>query len=1419
MAIKMHSKTATEKNMRLGIDLGSSTAKIVVLSENNIMQYKRYQRHNGRIKEMVQEMLGKLHDLYPSTKFHVQMTGSAGMGLARRIDVPFVQEVVALTEAIRTLHPDAATFIELGGEDAKIVLFHPNQAPEMKMNGSCAGGTGSFIDQMATLLHVDMPTLNEMAHNATKKLYIASRCGVFAKTDVQALLNKGESKEDIARAVFLAVANQTMTTLLAGAEIRQKILFAGGPLTFLPELRRAFIQTLQRPESDFVLPDNSEVLVAVGAAIKAGRDGREMTITQLLNALQNEKKGLQTIRTLEPLFKSKQEHIKFKHRHNELNIPRLADAEIKNVREMYLGIDAGSTTTKLILIDEKNRIIDQYYSNNFGSPLQVALKGLQKFKRHLTNGRLKAAFATGYGEEFICVALNLDGGIVETMAHFTAGSLFNKELSYIVDVGGQDIKSIKVENGVVTDIKLNEACSSGTGSFIQTFADSLNLTLDEFVQQALYAEHPVDLGTRCSVFMNSKVKEALKDGISVSDIAAGLAFSVVKNALYKVIQIKSTDELGNAIFVQGGTFKNDAVLRAFELLTGKQVFRLNISEYMGSFGAALYAKYYFKQHPGVKTRFKIDVMERTDVTKKTFACKGCGNHCSVTRFTFSNNNKFYTGNRCERFFSNKSSGQRIEMNFFRDKEDIIFNAEQHYLDASALPENDAKMPVIGIPRILSVYEHYPFFYSFFRKLGFKVVLSDNTNKEMYYRGLRSVAADNLCLPAKVANGHIFDLMDKKVDRIFIPSIVFERKEADDSKNSYNCPIVTGYGEVLKRTIKTDIPIDSFPMSFQFMAGFKANIAGYLQEYGVSKREISRAVDFSLAAEQKSVDLQRKLAAQIIAKARAEDKPLIIILGRPYHLDPMVNNGIMDMVSDLGAYAISENAIPDLYNENLDGVLPLTQWSYHNRLYLAAKWIVKQNYDQIAGIQLNSFGCGPDAVVTDEVKTILESGGKIYASIKIDEMSNLGAAKIRIRSVLEALNQNKHFALKKRRYSKHYSKNDRKKTIIVPYLARGYSELLEPVVWHLGYKIETLHEQSAEAVEEGLRFVNNDMCYPAVVVIGDLLKALRSGKYDPDETVVALTLTNGQCRASNYVPLLKKALVDAGFLNTPVVSLSSDSFAEGFVFNPIKFLKYSVIVFAAFDAIMRMKLRTKPYELNTGETMRLVDRLTKEFREQLYREPPDKRSLVQFMHRAVNAFNAIPVRHVEYARRIGVVGEIYVKSNCFSNNYLVDWLEERGYEAVLPSYLKFFEYGFYSQVYNLKNKISFAPGKIATRTITHLTIHHYRKIVEKELVRFVRYIPETPIDEALREKDNPLPLSLQFGEGWLLPLEIVEMVKEGVKDVISVQPFGCISNHIVAKGIYRQLKDEYGVNMLLLDYESGTSEVNNSNRLELFLSKN
>ena len=1135
--------------------------------------------------------------------------------------------------------------------------------------------------------------------------------------------------------------------------------------------------------------------------------------------MENEKKGFETIPRNKPLFTSEKEYLDFKKRHKRFEIKTLSEEEREKADELFLGIDAGSTTTKLVLIDKDSNIVDTFYSNNFGSPLEIAIKGLEKFKKYAKGNKIKAAYSTGYGEEFIKTALNLDGGIVETMAHYLAGSLFNKNISYIVDVGGQDIKAMKVENGVITDIKLNEACSSGTGSFIQTFADNLNMSLDDFVKKALFAKNPVDLGTRCSVFMNSKVKEALKDGVSVDDIAAGLSYSVVKNALFKVIMIKSIKELGENIFVQGGTFKNDAVLRAFELLTEKNVIRLNISEYMGAFGAALYAKKIYERSPGFKTKFDIENIHSISFTKRMLRCNGCGNQCSITKFKFSNNNIFYTGNRCERFFSNKSVENRLDEkdDFFRFKDELIFNPSL-YLDESKLPEIDEKRPVMGLPRVLSMYEHYPFFYTLFRALGIKTVLSEPTSEKSFYRGLLTVTVDNICLPAKVANSHFLELIDKKVDRIFYPSIIFEKIEGDLAMNSFNCPIVTGYGEVIKKSIKTDIPIDTIPISFRFIKGIVKNMYKYLKEYGVSEGEVEKAVKIALKTEKKVIEIQRKEAQRIIEKAKSEGKPLIIVLGRPYHLDPFVNNGIMDLIFSLGAYTISENAIPNLYDMSLEGVLPLTQWSYHNRLYLAAKWVAAQKYDKIAAIQLNSFGCGPDAVVVDEVKTILETAGKVYISIKIDEMSNLGAAKIRIRSLLEALKQNRYFSMKKRKYTKPYDrKEDKKKTLLVPYFQNVYSDMIEAVFYHLGYELFTLRKQSRPAVEEGLKFVNNDMCYPAVVVIGDILYALKSGVVDPDNTVVGLTETGGQCRASNYVPLLKKALIDAGYLNTPVVSLSASSFKQGFRFNPIKLLKYSAILFSVGDAIMRMKLRTKPYEVNKGETIELVKKLTRELKEEAIKNKITKELMINFTRYAVEEFNKIEVNYDENkVRKVGVVGEIYLKSNCFSNNYIVNWLEDNGYEVKLPSFLKFFEYGFFSNLENYKEKVHLNFKKLITGKLTQLAIDHYKAIVEKELENFKRYEPEMPLKEVVKDDSKPMPLYINFGEGWLLAAEIVEMIKEKVKDVISLQPFGCISNHIVAKGIYRYLKDTFDLNMLLLDFEAGYSEANVLNRIKLFL---
>ena len=1396
-------------NITLGIDLGSSTSKVVVLDKNNNIKFKKYVRHNGKIKETLINSLKEIKNKFGNQKFTFSLTGTAGMGVAKRNNFEFVQEVIAVSKAIKTFYTQAHTLIELGGEDAKIILFEEGKTPEMRMNGSCAGGTGSFIDQMAYILNITISELNELAKKSTKSLYIASRCGVFAKTDVQALLNVGETKEDIAKAVFLAVANQSITTLMAGAKAREKIIFAGGPLTFLSELRKAFYEALKLSEDNFILPENSEVLVAIGAALHSRKTTVKYTIAEIINKIESKKKFDVGIRILEPLFSSNKEYEEFKKRHSKRDVKYISENTALKEKNLYIGIDAGSTTTKVIIIDDENFIIDSFYTNNKGSLINAAKTALKKISRHISKGNLKGIYATGYGEEFLRKALNLDGGVVETMAHFKAGKSFEDKLSFIVDIGGQDIKAIKIENGLISDIRLNEACSSGTGSFIETFAQNLGLSLKEFVKKAVKAKNPVDLGTRCSVFMNSKVKEALRDGINVEDIAAGLAYSVVKNALYKVIKLKKVDELGENIFVQGGTFKNDAVLRAFEKITKKNVYRLNISEYMGAFGAAIYAREFYQSNKNYKTKFDIKKIDDFTFKKLFLQCKGCGNKCNVTKFTFDNKNVFYTGNKCEKYFSNKSVKTENSMNFFVKKEQMIFNTEKDY-------KYDSSKPVIGIPRILSMYEHFQFFYNFLKELGFKVVLSDRSNRKMYYDGLRTVSADNICFPAKISNGHILNLIEKKVDRIFIPTIIYEKLEGENADNSYNCPIVTGYGEVLKRTIDTDIPMDTFAISFQYEKGLKKSLFNYVKKYGVKKREFNKAFDVANKIELKLLEEQKKLARVIIDTAKKDDKILVVVLGRPYHLDSMVNTGIMELIYELGALGITENAIPELYDMDLKGVLPLTQWSYHNRLYLAAKWIAKQDYKKIVGIQLNSFGCGPDAVVVDEVKSIIESSGKLFAALKIDEMSNIGAAKIRIRSLFEALNQNRDIFSKERKYSKNYQKNDRQKTIILPNFSKVYSELYEGVMYNLGFNVKTISYQSKEAVDVGLQYVNNDMCYPATIVIGDILKALQSENIDPKNTVVGLSQTGGQCRASNYVPLLKKAMIDAGFADTPVIAIGTNASIDGLKLNPLKLLKYSAIAFAAGDFLTKLKLATAPYEKEKDSTKILFYKLLSELKKELFERKPNAEMLRKFSKKAVEEFNKIEINEPKKRNKIGLVGEIYLKSNCFSNNYIVDTLEENGYEVVIPSFLKFLEYDYYSEKFNREENISKNNKTYLTKKVIKKTIDYYRNITEKELKRFKRYTPEILLEENSNGKNNILPRSLQFGEGWLLANEISSMASEGIKDVISLQPFGCISNHIISKGIYRELKNKLDVNLLALDYEAGTSEANIMNRLKLFL---
>ncbi len=1394
--------------MRIGIDLGSTTTKVVIIDRNDNIIYKKYVKHNGYPIDVLLRILETVpSEIVVDREFSISITGSAGMGLSERAGFDFIQEVIALSKGVRKLYPNAEAIIEIGGEDAKFVYFSSSGVPEMRMNGSCAGGTGSFIDQMRVLLDVSYEELDEMAKHSTEELTIASRCGVFAKTDVQALLNQGKSKNDIAWAIFKAVALQYISTLIAGVEIKKDVIFAGGPLNFYSQLIRAFKELL-KIGGEFILPKDANILVAYGAALSSDLSKR-YTFESIIEKIRYSKSKIKIEPTLDPLFTNKKEYEEFKKRHEKNSIAYTK--EISKDEPLFMGIDAGSTTTKLVIINEKKEIVGEFYKNNEGDPIGVVKEAFKKFKKYMH--QVKSIFVTGYGEELIKQAFKLNGSIVETFAHYRAGLEFNKDIDFILDIGGQDIKAIKIVDGFIENIELNEACSSGTGSFIETFSKTMGFSLDEFVEKALFAKNPIDLGTRCTVFMNSKVKDALRDGYSPEDIAAGLSYSVVKNALYKVIRITDISQLGENILVQGGTFKNDAVLRAFEKLTGKNVIRVKEAHIMGAYGSAIYAlEEYLKE--GRKELFRFDehiLKEEIVKDKKTLTCKGCGNFCNVTMFIFNNGRKFYTGNKCERFFTNQDRAEIVEPNFFREKYRIFY--EDVINDKTIVC--DREKPKVGIPLVLEIFEHFPFYYYLFKKLGFRLEVSHWTTESIYQKGITSIVVDNICLPAKVVHGHIVNLIEKNVDFIFYPLVQYEEKQDKDALNAYNCPVVTGYPVVIDNVFHKKIKIEYPTVSFVDRKLLFKSLQNFFEKYGVKKGEFKKAFDFASQKERELRDKYLELGYQIIEKAKKENKPLIIIAGRPYHIDPFINKGIFDIVNSLGGYAISEEVAASLYKGDLSPVVALTQWTYHNRMYKSVLWARQFDYKKVAVLQVTSFGCGPDAVTVDEMKGLAREGGILYMNIKIDEMVNLGAVKIRLKSLFYTLNSGHKLTPKKRKVARRYNKDKDPKVIIAPYFQEIYNEVIKGGFERLGYKIIMPEKQTKASIEEGLKYVNNDMCYPAIIAIGDIIYQLKNLDFKPSEIAVGLTETGGQCRASNYSLHLKKAIVEAGFGDIPVAVLNTAAGNDDFKFNKLSLLRIFSIGFNIADAINRMKLSTRPYEKNKGTTDKLVKELSKELQSYMLEGDLTPRGMKKFLKKAVNAFNDVDVYNRKF-ERVGIVGEIYLKTNDFSNNFIIRYLENKGYEVEQPGFIKFLESDFFSVMFNLKNNIRKEIKKIITTFAMNQTMDFFFNIADKELQYYKRYRKEEPLKNVINE--NIITMAIQCGEAWLLPLEISVMAKKGIKYIISLQPWGCISNHIIAKGMVTKIKEIFpDINFTYFDYESSSTNVNIFNRLELFLS--
>ena len=1402
-----------EKIFTLGIDIGSTTVKIAILDSESKIIYSNYQRHFANIKETLFSLLNESYEKFGNLIIAPVITGSGGLTLAKHLDIKFVQEVISVSSALEKLAPKTDVAIELGGEDAKIIYFQGNNV-EQRMNGICAGGTGSFIDQMASLIQTDATGLNEYAKNYKAIYPIAARCGVFAKSDIQPLINEGATKEDLSASIFQAVVNQTISGLACGKPIRGHVAFLGGPLHFLSELRNAFIRSLNLDEEHTIVPENSHLFAAIGSALNADLN-KTISLEDLRNKLSAPIHMEFEIERMKPLFANNEEYDEFLTRHNKSSVKTGNLSEYKG--NCYLGIDAGSTTTKTALIGEDGSLLYSFYSNNNGSPLATTIKSIKEIYSLLPEGaKIVHACSTGYGEALIKAALMLEEGEVETVSHYYAAAFFNPSVDCILDIGGQDMKCIKIKNKTVDNVQLNEACSSGCGSFIETFAKSLNYEVKDFAKEALFAQNPIDLGTRCTVFMNSKVKQAQKEGASVADISAGLAYSVIKNALYKVIKITDPKDLGENIVVQGGTFYNDAVLRSFELISGCKAIRPNIAGIMGAFGAALIAKERYEDNQ-ITTMLSIEEINKLTFETELKRCGKCTNNCMLTINHFSGDRQFITGNRCERGIGEEKNKNHLP-NLFDYKNKRIFNYK-------ALNKDEAKRGTVGIPRVLNMYENYPFWFTFFTKLGYKVVLSPVSSRKIYELGIESIPSESECYPAKLAHGHVTWLINKGVDFIFYPCIPYERLEFPEANNNYNCPIVTSYAENIKNNVEeiTSGKV-KFMNPFLSFANIETVTERLVEEFSkyIDKAEIEAAVKCGWDELQAARDDIRAKGEETVKYLEDNHLRGIVLAGRPYHIDPEINHGIPEMINSFGIAVLTEDSVSHLYPVERPLII-LDQWMYHSRLYAAANFVkTKENLDLV---QLNSFGCGLDAVTTDAVNDILTKSGKIYTCLKIDEVNNLGAARIRIRSLLSAIRVREKNKPDRKIVPSSYQrkiftqdmKNDY--TILCPQMSPIHFDIVETAFQSCGYNIVVLNNDNRSAIDAGLKFVNNDACYPSLLVVGQIMEAILSGKYDTNKLAVIMTQTGGGCRASNYIGFIRRALAKAGYEHIPVISLNLSKLEAnpGFKFTPDLIQKWLyAVVFG--DIFMRCLYKVRPYELVPGSAEELHQKWLKVCQDFLSSKKYVSHSKYKKICRGIiKDFDKLPIKEDLVKPKVGIVGEILVKFSPTANNNLVELLEKEGAEPVVPDLMDFFLYCFYNQIYK-SDKLGYKHSSAIKARLGINAIEWLRKAARDEFNKSKRFIPPAYIDDTANMAKPIVSIGNQTGEGWFLTGEMVELLHTGTNNIVCTQPFACLPNHVVGKGVIKELRHQYPLsNIIAIDFDPGASEVNQLNRIKLMLS--
>ncbi len=1491
-----------EEVLHIGIDVGSTTVKLAVLDSNREILWAVYRRHHADVRATIVEVLKEAAEQFPERPMTIAITGSGGLLLSQWLSIEFVQEVIASKTAVETFIPATDVAIELGGEDAKIIYF--DNGIEQRMNGTCAGGTGAFIDQMAALLDTDAGGLNELAKSHTTIYPIASRCGVFAKTDVQPLLNEGACKEDIAASIFQSVVTQTISGLACGRPIRGNVAFLGGPLQYLPQLRERFYETLGLSGDAIIVPDNAHLFVACGCALAGAASGaRVERLSDVLKRLEGlgDMQGSEVVR-LAPLFANEEDYAEFKARHDSERVQRGSLADYRGVA--FLGIDAGSTTFKAALVSEDGRLLWSTYASNKGDVLGCAKAALAQLYRDLPVDEagtplvtIGHATVTGYGEGLLLEALRVDSGEIETVAHLRGAQEMLPGVEFILDIGGQDMKCLRVKDGVIDSIMLNEACSSGCGSFIESFASGLNLDVAEFAKTAIAAENPVDLGSRCTVFMNSRVKQAQKEGATVGDIAAGLAISVIKNALFKVIKIRDPRDVGTKVIVQGGTFLNDAVLRAFEQLSEVNAVRPDIAGNMGAFGAALLARDRYQdalrratQEASVadeqpqaprSSLLTLEAIEALAPTHRTVRCKGCSNACLLTVNDFGRDEatgkhrRFITGNRCEKGESLGAAKEGSGVpNLFEYKSRRLFD---HY---TPLAEEEAPRGTVGMPRALNMYENFPFWFTVFTKLGYRVVLSDPSTKKTYEAGIESMPSESVCYPAKLSHGHIMNLLEKKPDFIWMPCSKWERQEDATAGNHFNCPIVASYPEALRLNIDElrggDVSLLTPWLPYDNKEHLKKRLFVELDKtykdvagakgVPLTQAEVDAAVEAGWAEDEAFKRDMRTKGVETLAWMEETGTRGIVLAGRPYHNDPEINHAIPELLTSFGLAVLTEDSVAHL-GQLERPIRVVDQWMYHTRLYAAAK-VCTQRSD-LDLIQLNSFGCGLDALTTDQVQEVLEAAGKVYTVLKIDEVSNLGAARIRVRSLLAALKDQADReaeaaadALAEGRACPAVSINlddidklvpatftekadgvtaaaeveqregastefarpqfteemrDAGYTLLAPQMAPYHFELLVPIFHRNGYNVELLPSVDHGAVDAGLKFVNNDICYPSVLVTGQIMEAVLSGKYDTDKLAVLITQTGGGCRATNYIALIRKALKSVGLAHVPVIALSFKDLGEvnpGFKITP-GMLYQALMALCYGDLLMMCLYRTRPYETEPGSATRLFDHWMAECKRQLS-EGLSYGTFKKTARQIVDDFDTLPLTGDGTKPRVGVVGEILVKFHPTANNQVVDVIEREGCEAVVPGLVEFFLFGIAGAIFQKDPLGRSAKGAVGSR-IALEALKKFRGPVNAALEKSQRFEPVTDIYELAEYAEQILSLCNSMGEGWLLTAEMVELIRNGCPNIVCAQPFACLPNHVVGKSVIKELRRQYPEsNIVAVDYDPGASEVNQLNRIKLMI---